>query len=161
MRSSRPVAHQPLGAAAFSLIELTLVLAIMAVIAAVATPRYTHALARYRAEATARRVVTDLHTAQRVARQTSRAHTVTFDRTADTITYALPARDGQSRRKQVTRLGGAPYHGRLVSVNFDGNRSVTFDGFGQPDSGGTVVVAAHGRRRTVVLDGASGDAVMR
>src|SRR5204863_23675 len=53
---------------AFSLIEITLVLMVMGVLAALAVPRYASALARYRADAAARRIVADLDLARTTAR---------------------------------------------------------------------------------------------
>ncbi len=53
-------------------------------------------------------------------------------------------------------LSDAPYYAQLVSAAFGGDEVVTFDGYGLPDSGGTVVVGVGGVTRNVVLDGQSG-----
>jgi len=143
---------------AFSLLELVLVLAILSLMVTVAVPRYTSALGRYHVDAAANRVATDLATAQRVARQTSRRRAVTFDIGADTVTYPLPSADHRELDDQVTRLRETPYRAALISADFGGDPRVTFDGFGQASSAGTVVVESHGRQRTIVLDAASGEA---
>src|SRR5438552_17658151 len=63
---------------AFSLVELMLVMAIIAVVAAIAMPRYSASLARYRADMAARRIVAALALAQAKARATSSSQTITF-----------------------------------------------------------------------------------
>ena len=146
---------------ALSLLEMVLVLAILAVMLAIAVPRYSTALGRYHVEAAAERVAADLDAARRVARQTSRGREVVFDSTANTLQYALPSLDGDRVTRTITRLNDTPYRAELVSVDFSGASRVTFDGFGQASSGGQVVVRSHGRERTVTLDASSGEASVR
>ncbi len=57
----------------FTLVELIVVLGIMAIVSMVALPRYTGAMARYRADAAARRIAADLTLAQAEARQASQS----------------------------------------------------------------------------------------
>ena len=54
-------------------------MAIIVIVAAIATPRYANALTRYRAEAAARRVAADFQLARRTAKSTSSSRTVQFD----------------------------------------------------------------------------------
>lgn len=145
-------------ARAFSLLEVTLVMAILAIMLGIAAPRYHHALANYRADAAARRIVADLHAARRAAEQTSRARTVTFDLEAHTLAYTAPSINQQGEPEHRTRLADEPYMATLRRVDFDGGHTVSFDGFGKPDTGGRVVVRADGRERAVRLDAASGQA---
>src|SRR5690606_27031377 len=70
--SAMPQAAQPLRRG-FSLLELVMVLTIIAILAAIATPRYANAMARYRADLAARRIAADLLLAQRLARTESRS----------------------------------------------------------------------------------------
>lgn len=149
------------GALAFSLIELTLVMMILAIVLAIGAPRYQNALGRYRAEVAAQRVVTDLHAARRAAEQTSRTQQVVFVPHAHTIAYSSASLDQQRERSHLTRLGEEPYHAEIVSVDFNGELFMSFDGFGKPDHGGTIVIQAHGYRRTISLDAASGRATVR
>lgn len=143
---------------AFSLIELTIVLAILAVAFAIAAPRYQHALSNYRGAAAAQRIVTDLNAARRTAEQTGRSYSVAFDTDAHTLAYKTLTLDQSQERAQLTRLDREPYQARLVSVDFDGERRVSFDGYGTASSGGTIVVEAMGRRHVITLDAASGRA---
>ena len=145
----------------FSLVELVLVMAIIAVLFSVAAPRYHGALSRYHADAAARRVVADLHAARSAARQTSHSHTVAFDSDADQISYTLPSLDQRQSEVQVTHLAADPYMAAIVSADFSGMAQVTFDGFGMPSSGGTVVIASGGQTRSIVLEPTSGKAAIQ
>ena len=61
-----------------------------------------------------------------------------------------------------------PYAADVVSAAFDDPddaldaiEAVTFDGWGTPDSGGTIVVAAGPQTRTIVLDPDTGKAAVQ
>ncbi|MCH8259363.1 MAG: hypothetical protein IIC46_04065, partial [Planctomycetes bacterium] len=49
-----------------------------------------------------------------------------------------------------------PYLAKLASVDLGGDAQLTFDGFGVPDSGGSVVVQAGDYQYTVVVDPETG-----
>ena len=131
-------------------------IAIIAIVAAIATPRYANALTRYRAEAAARRVVADLALARQTAKSTSSSRTVEFDAADDS--YVIPnVREldtaGTTYRVQ---LKDPPYQAQIVSVDLGGDSEIVFDGFGIPDSGGFVIVQAGDVQYTVVLDANTG-----
>jgi len=147
---------------AFTLIEVVMVLAIIVVLAAIAVPRYGRVMGRYRADIAARRVVTDFEWARTEARATSGVVTVAFEpapRNCLRIS-ALAALDDSSE-SYIVHFDNAPYQAQLVSAVFGTDQSVNFDGFGQPDSGGTVVVESGGIRRTIVLNVETGWALVQ
>jgi prepilin-type N-terminal cleavage/methylation domain-containing protein len=140
----------------FSLLEVILVVAIMAVFAAVAAPRYGRASGRYRADLAARRVVADLRLAQSCAKAASSSRTVSFS--TGTNQYQLlnvPSPDGVAGDYTVV-LSAEPYNADLTGANFNGSSQVLFNGWGLPNSGGTVVVSAGSEQRTIVVDGGTG-----
>jgi type II secretion system protein H len=140
----------------FTLLEVLLVLAIVAIFAAVATPRYGRAVGRYRADLAARRVVADLRLAQSWAKQVSAARTVSFSpATGQYQLLNVPSPDGVAGDYTVI-LSAEPYRASLVSASFNNSAQVVFSGWGLPNTGGTVVVSAGAEQRTVVVDGASG-----
>jgi type II secretion system protein H len=139
----------------FSLFEILLVLAIVAIFTALAAPRYGRASGRYRADLAARRVMADLRLAQSTAREASSARTVSFSTATDQYVLSdVPALDGPSANYTVV-LSGPPYSADLTDVSFSGAQ-VTFNGWGLPDKGGTVVLSAGAEQRTVVVDGVTG-----
>jgi prepilin-type N-terminal cleavage/methylation domain-containing protein len=141
----------------FSLLELLLVLGILVTFAGLAIPRYSDAVFRHQADLAARRVMTDLRQAQSYAKTASSACTVSFY--ANTEQYQLtnvPSFDGQAGDYMVD-LSVDPYNAKLTSADFGGTTQVVFDGWGMPNSGGTVVVAVGSEQRTIVVDGETGE----
>lgn len=144
-------------AGGFSLMEITMVLVILSVAAAVAVPRYNRSITRYRVESAARRVVADLEYARNHARQTSQTVMVEFDLGNEGVKIPLiPSLDNQPF--YITNLGGDPYRVDVANANFGGDNFVAFDGYGGPDSGGTVDVRAGSLSITVTLDAVTGKA---
>lgn len=136
---------------AFTLIELVLVLAILATFAAVAAPRYGGAVARYRVQAAANRIVADLARAQAEARASSSSRTVEF-RTANNGYGIAESRSLNDRNSSYrVSLAAAPYESAILLADFGGDSIVRFDGYGVPDSGGTIVVRSGREKRTITV----------
>jgi len=145
----------------FSLLELAIVVAIAAILAAMALPRYAGALSRYHAEAAARRIAADLALARDRARTYGAQRSVTFNPAAEQ--YQIPGlRDLKSSSGDyVVNLADRPYRADLVSADFGGDATVVFDGYGVPDGGGQVVVQVGEYQKTVVLDPNTGKAAVQ
>ena len=127
-------------------------MAIIAVLAAIAAPRYGAAVGRQRAASGAHLVAIWLNYAASRARQTSQSVTVVFDLPADEFRLVgVPDIDTGSG-DQVVRIGEGPFKAQLECVDFGGDAEVVFDGFGVPDTGGKVLVRVVDVRKTVVLD---------
>lgn len=140
----------------FNLLELVLVSAIVAIFAAMAIPRYGSASSRYRLDLAARRVAADLRLAQMCAKTSSSSCTMVFNAATEQYTIMnLPAPDGLSGSYQVALLA-EPYKAELLSVNFNDSSQVVFNGWGLPDSGGTVTVAAGSQQKTITVDSGTG-----
>lgn len=141
----------------FSLVELIVVMVILSLMASVAVPRFANSLARRRVEFAAARIVSDLRLAQREARLASQTRTVSFDVAAGTYTL-LSVADLNHPTEYVVKLADPPYEATLMSVDCGGDTEIKFDGYGVPDSGGTVVVTSRGHRITITVDATSGRA---
>ena len=142
----------------FTLLDLVMAMAVIVIVAAIATPRYANALTRYRAEAAARRIIADIGLAQQTAKTASSSRTIIFDTTNHAYSISnVRALDGQSMT-YVVSLREPPYLARIASVDMDGDGQLTFDGFGIPDSGGFVIVQAGDYQYTVVVDPETGAA---
>lgn len=152
----------------FSLIELVMVIAILATMSAIAVPRYANALTNYRVDSAARRIVADLAYAQSQARESSSSRTVSFDTASDSYRLNDVADIDRSSGAYVIDLRGEPYRATLVSAVFDDSSDVAdlldevvFNGYGLPDSGGTIVVTVGTTSKTIVLDPDTGQAVVQ
>ena len=138
-------------ATGFSLVELVLATVIIAAVAAMAMPRYASALSRFESAAAARRVVAEIDRARQHARAASRPVTLRFDVGADTVTTPNLAGLGGSAAAPVD-LAATPYHTQLTAADFGGTPDLTFDGFGQPHSSGTVTLTRGDLTRVVTVD---------
>ena len=142
----------------FSLLELLLVLTIMATLTAMAVPRYQNSLARYRADLAAQRIVADLMQARTSAKTASASRTVAFSVAGNS--YQIPqlsSLNGSSGGYSVI-LSERPYQVGLLSANFGGDTEIIYNGWGLPDSGGTVNLAIGTEQRTVTVDSETGRA---
>ena len=93
----------------------------------------------------------DLELAAVTARNASASRTVAFN---DDLTYTIDQtrdlnRGGDTYR---VRLADEPYGATQVKASFGGDAVVVFDGYGAPDTDGTVVVEVGSVRKTVTLD---------
>lgn len=139
-----------------------MVLSILGVLSAIAVPRFQRSIGKQRADAAANRIAADLRYARKIARQKSAAQAVAFVRATGNDTYGMAGVAGLDNPASAYRvsLSGEPYYAALTSVSFGGLATVTFDGFGVPSSGGTVVLRVGEFTRTVTVDGTTGEAVV-
>ena len=143
------------AARAFSLVELVLVIAITAMVTAIAAPRYANSVARYRADSAARRVAADLALAQNNASTAGRVQPMVFI----SRSYQMPGMahlDGKSYGDYTVDLSADPYKVTRVAAEFGGDATVKFDLYGNPDTGGSVVIEVGDFRRVVTLSPDSG-----
>jgi prepilin-type N-terminal cleavage/methylation domain-containing protein len=152
--------HQ-LRSSAFSLFELVLVLAIISIMAGIAAPRYARSLARYRADMAARRIAADITLAQARARNTSGSQTITFDTAAMQYSIIGMANPDNRNQSYVVNLGDEPYLASLGTVNFNGSSTLTFNGYGDPASSGSITVSTGDTTKTITVSGDTGSVVIR
>ncbi len=146
---------------AFTLIELVVVLLIMATLAAIAIPRYANATTRYRAETAARRIVADLALARSSASMYSSTVTVNFDVSSNTLSMPGVSHMDKASLDYLVDFNKRPYRADLIWADFGGTPAVSFDGYGMPDSGGTIVVRVGEVEKTVTLDPSTGEATVQ
>lgn len=146
-------------AGAYSLMELTVVLVIVALGAGIAVPRYAGSLSRYRVDMAGKRLAADLALAQSAARSTGTFQQVKFGIASDGYQLVEQGSLLNDGRKMTVLLNVDPYYTTIVTVK-DGNGALVptmkFDGFGQPDQSLTVKLRSGTHTRTVTVDKVSG-----
>lgn len=142
----------------FTLIELVAVVLILGIMASLALPRFSASLTHRAVEAAANRIASDLDLARRRARLASSTQQVSFDLAADSYRLVgVPDPDRPASEYQV-HLRREPYEVRILSADFGGDTDISFDGYGQPDSGGSVLIGVGGHSATISVDPDSGNA---
>jgi prepilin-type N-terminal cleavage/methylation domain-containing protein len=140
---------------AFTFIEVVIVLLVMGILTAVAAPKFFDSLLFHRVESAARRVKADLELARTQARVTSAAQSITFVNSVYTLSNTKSLdKPGTIYSVDLTK---GPYSLDSATANFNNLATVSFDGYGTPTSGGTVVVTAKSHSCTVTLNGTTGD----
>lgn len=129
----------------FSLIELVIVVAIVAMLAAIATPRFASASAGYRLEAAARLVASQLSEARDAARASSAAVTVSVS------SRVVRTHDANGVKIRETDFDTASAAAALSAWDLGGDRGVQFNGFGMPDAAGTLTVVVGDAQRVVSI----------
>ncbi len=142
---------------AFTLIELVLAIAIMAIASAIIWPRYGRSVANYRADAAARRVAQDLKLAATWARQRSQSKLIIFNATGYSIS-GMRALDGSGGLYAVD-LTQEPYRATLRGVDFGGFTQASFDGYGTPVTAGVIRLQSGSVVRTVTMDAAGNTSI--
>ncbi len=139
-------------------VELVVVVLILAILAAAAAPRYVDNLMRARVDAAARRIVADLAAAQARARATSGNQTVTFVVPPQGSQYRIVGMNDPDHpgTAYAVDLAASPYQVTLNAVNLGNDTTLVFNGYGVPDSSGTIVVQAGNYTKTVTIDSSTG-----
>ncbi|MCA9279313.1 MAG: prepilin-type N-terminal cleavage/methylation domain-containing protein [Phycisphaeraceae bacterium] len=140
--------------AAFSLVEVVVVLAIIGTIAAIALPRYGFALERYRASSAYDRVVADIERIKRLARATGTSWTIVFDNPGTRYRmYQGEFGDvSDASSMESVSLDDPPYNAEITRVSIAGGDYITFDMYGEPTSSGGIEIQS-GRLAYVVSIG--------
>jgi prepilin-type N-terminal cleavage/methylation domain-containing protein len=147
----------------FSLLEMSLVVVLLAVLTAMAVPRFAGSANNYRVSLAARKVAADLGRARADAWSRGVHRTVTFNTAA--LQYTLTGvadMNNSALADTVVSLNTSPYNLTQMSTNFApanamGLPLVIFDGYGMPNSGGTVTVTSGTLSQTVTVNATTGN----
>lgn len=141
--------HRPRLGRAFSYLELVVVLIIIAITASIAVPRYSEAIARHRADETVRRVLGDFTLAQQHARIQGAGQGIAFNVSASSYTLTGMPDLRKSTAEYTVSLADDPYGAQILSADFGGDTTLRYNGYGVPDSDGTIVIRVGNQVRGV------------
>lgn len=142
---------------AFSLIELVLVLAIIAVIGAIAAPRLSGASERQRLRAAGERLALDVARAREAVRAASGTCQFKFLRTG--YAWQVDAA-GAFNASGAVELADAPYFVSVDAADAGGDPVLAFDGYGAPDSSLEAVLVSSSYSVKFVLPASGGPGVL-
>jgi prepilin-type N-terminal cleavage/methylation domain-containing protein len=142
----------------FNLIEITLVILILGILFAVATPVYSKSLFRFRAESAAQRIVQDIEHTKQLARQTNTTRMIVFSKYDSSYTVDGAISLDNSLQPYLVSLNQYPY---LTSINTLTTAAapssplsaitLAFDRFGMPDQGVSITVQSGDVQKQVVV----------
>jgi type II secretory pathway pseudopilin PulG len=138
------------------LIELTMSVLVLGILAAVAMPIYSNSLLKYRSEVAAQRIVQDLAQAQRLARLSNANRTISFDATGNSYSIGGLASLDRPGALYNVPLSQPPYSVDITSLATAAQPTtqlatltVTFDRFGMPNQGFSLIVRAGDQSKQV------------
>lgn len=141
---------------AVTLVELVIVMVIVAILAAMAMPRFANVMRRQRLDAASRRIMDDLRAARFAAISQKKEHGMTFVLAKQS--YVWHEGNEADSEDEVVRFDEPPYQRiQLRDASFaDGSPKVTFDHLGLPDSGGQIVLADGAEKVVLVVSPTTG-----
>lgn len=141
----------------FSLLELIVVVVILAIISAIAAPRYSMAIQRYRLEMAANRVAADISLAKSYARAKGSSATISFSVSGSTYSIAGLTSTERLGEAHGVNLSRDPFGVSIQSVDFAGTNTLTIKGYGTPTSGGTVRLRLGDLTKVITVTAGSGE----
>jgi prepilin-type N-terminal cleavage/methylation domain-containing protein len=138
---------------AFSLIEVLVVLAIIGFLAGIAVPRVSNSIDSHGVDRAARRVAADLEFARQHAMSTSSTQTVRFLKGDDPGYWLVGlSHPDHSQLEYIVSFASDCHGAELDSVDFSGDLQFTFDMYGVPNTGGSVIIHVGRHYRTISVE---------
>ncbi|MBC7771608.1 MAG: type II secretion system protein [Pyrinomonadaceae bacterium] len=141
----------------FTLIELVVVMAMIGILGAMAMPRYSSSVAKFRLDAASQRVAADLKAAQRQARITSSSTVFTMNQATNTYTVTGMMRLDRRGGVYSVDLSADPYYAVVKAVTLGAGNTVTVNAYGEITGGGTIILKVGAFASTITLNAATGE----
>jgi prepilin-type N-terminal cleavage/methylation domain-containing protein len=145
----------------FSLTELAVTMTLIAVLAALAIPRFARSLNEQRAMAAARRIAADVTAAQSRAKATSASQTISFTPSARTYQIQGVSDPDRPSASYVIDLSAAPYAVTSLTASLGGDTDLIFSGYGIADSNGTITLQVGDAQKQLTIDKDTGSVTIQ
>ncbi|MDB5340276.1 MAG: putative fimbrial protein [Planctomycetaceae bacterium] len=145
----------------FTLAELLIVVLIVGIVAGIAIPRFSAGLGQRQATALARQMVNDIETVRQVARASSAPKSLVITSASKTYTLNGVEHPDRNNIAYVVSLADVASTARFGTINFGGDPVLIFNGFGYPDSGGSVQIIVGTVTKTVTVDAQTGSSTIQ
>jgi len=143
--------------AAFTLVEVAIVVVILSILLLVAQPRFASVVQNDRLRRAAQKVAMDIRLAQSEAIKQQAKVGVEFSLDADAYRLVGLSVAKNGTTKYEVYLGADPsYRTSLTDAEFNGRLDVAFDRFGSPDSGGSVTLGIGRLQIVLTVDAGTG-----
>lgn len=142
--------------AGLTLLELVICLFVMAIIAAVGTPRLIASLEANRTRSAARRVAADLEYARQRAVTTSSEQVVRFTTATSSYVIVGMADPNHPARTYTVTLTDSPYACTFTTSGLNSSGEIRFGIHGIPDRAANIVISSGSGQRTVAVELATG-----
>lgn len=140
----------------YTLAEVVVVLAVIAIVSTIAIPRFSRTLTTTRLRSAAERLVLDFDQARRQAKANGANVTITFAVAQSRYTVSNLTHLDFAGGSYLVELSQQPYGVKTTQAEFGGDASVTFNGYGIPDSDGGIRLRAGADTLDLALDPATG-----
>ncbi len=142
--------------AAYTLIELVIVITILGLLSAMAIPRFGRAHARHALDSAARCLADDIERTRFSAIASGASRAISFNLATDVYSAAIPDPDHPASTLQVNLADR--FEVDLALVDLAGATTITFDFYGTPSAAGTLHLQSGREGRTVTVAAITGDA---
>jgi type II secretory pathway pseudopilin PulG len=139
-----------------SLIEATMVVAVVGVSAAVGVPRYQDSVERARLSGAASRVQQDIESIRERARALGVYQTIAFAHDG----YKVIERTATGESAREVNMGAEPYRAHIDWLSSSGGSELHFDGYGVPECRAMLKLSHAGRAYIISIGKGTGDVGM-
>ncbi len=136
---------------AFTFVDLAITILVIGILTAVAVPKFADTMQRQRLSSAIRQVTADIELARRHARATSGNETLTISIANETYTFSSVKDPNHHSQLKSIDLTEAPFKAQIVSSDFNGSSDLTFNTYGAPTSGGSIVLKCGSYETTITV----------
>ena len=144
--------------AGWSLLELIIVIVLMGILGSVGTMKFVDSLSYHRVNAAALRLSTDINAMQRQARVTAQTTSVQLGMPSNSYTLiGVQNPDRPALANPVVSLQDGVLKATFGTISLTGGgTTITFNGYGIPNKGGTITLQSGSATKQVSVSGTSG-----